>query len=144
MKFSVSHQLQPCLFLIHSNPCTENIEVYNIICDSLGIEPHPNNGTLRLPLKPVGLHSDDGEPLETPPDPVITSSPSSSTKAEDIAPTSLPGETTDSGVTDETDAPESEENDEDSNTEGSWWDLVSDHFESAKEWVTDLFSDEED
>jgi hypothetical protein len=48
----------------------ENIEVYNIICDSLFITPQPNNGTLRLPLKPVGLHSDpDSPPLETPPDP---------------------------------------------------------------------------
>ena len=28
------------------------------MCDSLGIEPKPNNGTLRLPLKPIGLHSD--------------------------------------------------------------------------------------
>ncbi|KAM5483081.1 hypothetical protein MaudMau93_006479 [Microsporum audouinii] len=36
----------------------QNIEVYNIICDSLRIKPCPNNGTLRLPLKPVGLHSD--------------------------------------------------------------------------------------
>ena len=36
----------------------QNLEVYNIICDSLGIEPKPNNGTLRLPLEPVGLHSD--------------------------------------------------------------------------------------
>ena len=36
----------------------ENTEVYNIVCDSLGIEPKPNNGTLRLPLKPIGLHSD--------------------------------------------------------------------------------------
>ncbi|KAL6720853.1 hypothetical protein ACLMJK_002778 [Lecanora helva] len=36
----------------------QNIEVYNIICDSIGLEPKPNNGTLRLPLKPVGLHSD--------------------------------------------------------------------------------------
>ena len=38
----------------------ENTEVYNIICDSIGIEPKPNNGTLRLPLKPIGLHSDEG------------------------------------------------------------------------------------
>ncbi|KAK2852161.1 hypothetical protein FQN49_005308 [Arthroderma sp. PD_2] len=40
----------------------QNIEVYNIICDSLGINPHLNNGTLRLPLKPVGLHSDGQTP----------------------------------------------------------------------------------
>ena len=39
----------------------QNTEVYNILCDSLGLEPKPNNGTLRLPLKPIGLHSDDKE-----------------------------------------------------------------------------------
>lgn len=37
---------------------TENTEVYNIICDSLSVTPRPNNGTLRLPLRPAGLHSD--------------------------------------------------------------------------------------
>lgn len=36
----------------------QNTEVYNIVCDSLGVEPKPNNGTFRLPLKPIGLHSD--------------------------------------------------------------------------------------
>ncbi|KAG8420662.1 hypothetical protein J3459_010878 [Metarhizium acridum] len=46
----------------------QNLEVYNILCDSLGIEPQPNNGTLRLPLKPVGTH-DDTKPPETPEDP---------------------------------------------------------------------------
>jgi hypothetical protein len=38
-------------------PMAENIEVYNIVCDSLGIAPAPNNGTVRLPLTPVGTHS---------------------------------------------------------------------------------------
>ncbi|KAL3417171.1 ectonucleotide pyrophosphatase/phosphodiesterase family member [Phlyctema vagabunda] len=42
----------------------QNIEVYNIICDSLDLTPRPNNGTLRLPLKPVGLHSPDTTPVE--------------------------------------------------------------------------------
>lgn len=42
----------------------QNLEVYNIVCDSLGIEPKPNNGTLRLPLKPVGLHSDEAATLD--------------------------------------------------------------------------------
>lgn len=36
----------------------QNTEVYNMLCDSLGVEPKANNGTLRLPLKPEGLHSD--------------------------------------------------------------------------------------
>jgi predicted AlkP superfamily pyrophosphatase or phosphodiesterase len=34
----------------------QNTEVYNIIADSLGVDPQPNNGTLRLPLKPIGTH----------------------------------------------------------------------------------------
>ena len=34
------------------------------MCDSLGIEPKRNNGTLRLPLKPVGLHSDKPIPTD--------------------------------------------------------------------------------
>ncbi|CAK7232566.1 hypothetical protein SBRCBS47491_008314 [Sporothrix bragantina] len=46
----------------------QNIEVYNMICDSIGIDPKPNNGTLRLPLKPIGLH--DAAPIEEPLDPV--------------------------------------------------------------------------
>ncbi|KAF1360682.1 Phosphodiest-domain-containing protein [Lizonia empirigonia] len=49
----------------------QNIELYNIICDSIGLSPAPNNGTLRLPLKPIGLHNDDEDlPDETPTDPV--------------------------------------------------------------------------
>ncbi|KAI9781698.1 MAG: hypothetical protein M1816_002222 [Peltula sp. TS41687] len=54
----------------------QNTEVYNIICDSLHLNPKPNNGTLRLPLKPVGLHSDNntGAP-ETPYDPAASNSP---------------------------------------------------------------------
>ena len=40
----------------------QNIELYNILCDSLGIEPKANNGTLRLPLKPKGKHNFDEQP----------------------------------------------------------------------------------
>jgi hypothetical protein len=54
--------------------CAENIEVYNIICDSLKLTPQPNNGTLRLPLKPIGLHSPETTP-EEPADPVPSTTP---------------------------------------------------------------------
>ncbi|CAI4210779.1 unnamed protein product [Parascedosporium putredinis] len=52
----------------------QNINVYNMLCDSLGLVPAPNNGTLRLPLTPIGLHSgqDFSEPLQ---DPEITPLP---------------------------------------------------------------------
>jgi hypothetical protein len=49
---------------LYTNVCKENIEVYNIVCDSLGIDPKPNNGTLRLPLKTIGLHSPETAPVE--------------------------------------------------------------------------------
>lgn len=49
----------------------QNIEVYNILCDSIGMVPMPNNGTYRLPMKPVGLH-EPGAELDTPQDPVTS------------------------------------------------------------------------
>jgi hypothetical protein len=51
--------------------------VYNIICDSLCLTPRPNNGTLRLPLKPVGLHSPETAPSDPldPVDPTATTDP---------------------------------------------------------------------
>ena len=62
--------------------------MYNIICDSIGIEPRPNNGTLRLPLKPVGLHSDkpdmpDDTPIDFPPDNTSANAPEASHPAND-------------------------------------------------------------
>jgi predicted AlkP superfamily pyrophosphatase or phosphodiesterase len=47
----------------------QNTAVYGIVCDSLGLPPASNNGTLRLPLEPVGLHSIAG-PGEIPEDPL--------------------------------------------------------------------------
>jgi hypothetical protein len=51
--------------------------VYNIICDSLDIDPKPNNGTLRLPLKTMGLHS----PETAPEDPIDPQEPESITSS---------------------------------------------------------------
>ncbi|KAI1329991.1 alkaline-phosphatase-like protein [Xylariaceae sp. FL0255] len=58
----------------------QNINVYNILCDSIGLEPMPNNGTLRLPLKVIGFH-DDTTVFEEHPDPVPTSSPEATASA---------------------------------------------------------------
>lgn len=60
----------------------QNIEVYNILCDSVGLDPVSNNGTLRLPLKPVGLHSSEAAPAPNAADPVTAS-----TTAETTTPT---------------------------------------------------------
>ena len=66
----------------------ENIEVYNIVCDSLGLAPKPNNGTLRLPLKPTGLHTPDTsieEPSDPPPPNTAASPVPSPASSEDEA-----------------------------------------------------------
>lgn len=52
-----------------------------MLCDSLGIEPRPNNGTLRLPLTPIGLHKPEDAP-EIPQDPVPTTEHVSSAQPE--------------------------------------------------------------
>ncbi|KAG5985988.1 hypothetical protein E4U54_005681 [Claviceps lovelessii] len=53
----------------------QNINVYNILCDTLGITPRPNNGTLRLPFHPIGLHSPENQEPQ-PADPPSSSSSS--------------------------------------------------------------------
>ncbi|KAF4976217.1 hypothetical protein FZEAL_7080 [Fusarium zealandicum] len=59
----------------------QNIEVYNMLCDSVGIEPKPNNGTLRLPLKPVGVHRPEDTPEEpADPEPSVEAKPSKPTQ----------------------------------------------------------------
>lgn len=62
--------LESYLHVLELTSLIENINVYNILCDSIGLEPRSNNGTLRLPLKTIGLH--DAEPetaLHDVPDP---------------------------------------------------------------------------
>ncbi|PTB74331.1 Phosphodiest-domain-containing protein [Trichoderma longibrachiatum ATCC 18648] len=75
----------------------QNIEVYNLLCDSLGVRPQPNNGTLRLPLKPIGTHDTEEEP-KLPEDPVtsytISSTSSVSVKTQTIPRPSVPPEPT--------------------------------------------------
>jgi hypothetical protein len=61
--------------------------VYNILCDSVGMEPMPNNGTLRLPLKPAGLH-DSETTLAEPTDPVPATSSSAEPSSVDLEPSS--------------------------------------------------------
>lgn len=70
--------------------------MYNILCDSVGLTPMPNNGTMRLPLSPIGLHDIDGggPNVETPPDPVDvsthTSADAASTLSSSTGPTNEP------------------------------------------------------
>lgn len=112
---------------------TENVNVYNIICDSLGLPPQPNNGTLRLPLKPIGLHSDAGAPaVEDPSDP-----PATSTFVADTPTHAAPA---DSKPTSPAEAPAGPN--PDSGTEDderpTWWGTLWGKVGEVKDWATDV------
>ena len=125
----------------------ENIELYNIVCDTLGVVPAPNNGTLRLPLKPVGHHADINAPQpETPydPPPNDVGEPLSSTalvasetlvfSSTEISASSTPAPQT---------APEKEQPDTgDEPPKGKlhkWWEWIASTFEDAKEKLKGMF-----
>ncbi|KAJ5274052.1 Alkaline phosphatase-like alpha/beta/alpha [Penicillium angulare] len=112
----------------------QNIEVYNILCDSLGIDPLPNNGTLRLPLNPVGLHSDEETPsLEQPADPPqFTSTTPAPSEPTSPAPEVPPAQTSPAADSDSKDEKK------------PWWQSALDKLEGWKEWTEELFSAQKD
>lgn len=115
-------------------PVFQNIEVYNIVCDSLGMAPHGNNGTIRLPMTTVGLHSDFNEPLELPVD----------------DPADIHDTTGDGTGSSSTATPTSDEqgqassvampDDSKSNVEShdSWWKYIHEQLEKAKDWAKEI------
>jgi len=142
--------------------CLENTEVYNILCDSLGLEPKPNNGTLRLPLKPVGFHTPESKPEEpsdpvpfssAPPLPTQTSTPTPVSASVDQIISISPIEA--SSAADPNEKPPSvvglnpphdppvetpatpDPNDLDEN-EKDFWQWFKDEFEKAKGWLSGL------
>ncbi|KAL8696721.1 MAG: hypothetical protein Q9201_007517 [Fulgogasparrea decipioides] len=108
----------------------QNIEVYNIVCDSIGIEPKPNNGTLRLPLKPIGVHSDDipGELLED------------MTSDDDMLAGAPPPNATQKAVPSEvaSDDPKVEDTSISTEHEDSYWAFIKVKFAEAKAWADDF------
>ncbi|CBF79613.1 hypothetical protein AN7550.2 [Aspergillus nidulans FGSC A4] len=130
----------------------QNINVYNILCDSLGIKPHPNNGTLRLPLKPNGLHSDEDAPvLDSPSDPPATQATKQIATISSSATSSAVSSTTVSSTSISSDAgsvlvspsakPESDAEDE---PDADWWESIWDKVEDIKDWANDLLDDIKD
>lgn len=122
----------------------ENTEVYNIICDSLSIVPQPNNGTLRLPLKPIGLHSDDPVPAhEVPTDfsvhaenesSLISPAPPSTSSTTDD-PNNAPAVPVLSNGEEADDISEGEEDEDDLS---DWWTYVVSKVEAAKAWAAGI------
>jgi hypothetical protein len=113
-------------------PVFQNTEVYNIVCDSLGIAPHPNNGTLKLPLKTEGLHSDADAPvLETPADPVNEEKhedpPLPTAASDEVVPPADPKQ-------DDTSSQEAEQG----QGKAKWWQFIHDQLQKAKEWAKEF------
>lgn len=127
-----------------TNGTTENIEVYNIICDSVGITPLANNGTLRLPLKPIGLHSDeDNIPDETPADPVSASpapSPSPPPSFPEVV-VPPPSSATPAQQPSKAASPASSATPTGTHAADSWWQGLTHLAEGAQEWVDNFLHD---
>ena len=139
------------LLLRFTNSFTENVNVYNLICDSIGIKPLPNNGTLHLPFTTIGLHSDDDTPgLDPPTDPpqtaaTISPSPSPSIKSTSPAPAATPpSHEIPAESSSDPDDEGNEEVDEETSSLQSFYDGVKDTLSSIKDWFGQLFSAEED
>lgn len=128
-KFFVSYLFHAYAFTNNA----ENINVYNILCDSLGISPHPNNGTMHLPLKPVGLHSDEDAPaLDSPSDPPATSTAANTAPSPTVTVTQAESASPSSSTKPEQEADEDSEN---------WLDSIWDKVEDVKDWASDLIDD---
>lgn len=134
----------------------QNIEVYNIVCDSLGINPSSNNGTLRLPLQPLGLHSDPeapedelptdlpamSTPLEEGTGPTIDSSNEGSIVPHVLSSTGAPPAPT--STEQPTEGEEGEKGDKYFDSFEDFWNWVEQKFNSAKDWVVEIIDRPED
>tara|TARA_R110002003_G_scaffold589_2_gene20566 strand:- start:32685 stop:33158 length:474 start_codon:yes stop_codon:yes gene_type:complete len=138
----------------------ENIELYNIICDSINLTPAPNNGTLRLPLTPTGHHNDSTTPDETPPDPATHTLPSQpfatpllatmSASLGSISSIASGLEDTSPSLSNEDEVPVRptppsvtgvEKPKETSNGDEKWWEWLTHKAEEVEEWVEDFVSE---
>ena len=122
-----------------------------MLCDSLEIEPRPNNGTIRLPLKPVGLHSDPDAPsIEDANDLPSTSIPSTRTSTSKqqkptATHTTVVIEPTPSSPVDDT--ADKNPSDEDEKEFSSFFDevvnTIGDTLGSFGDWVSGLFGSDD-
>jgi len=117
----------------------------------------PNNGTLRLPLSPIGLHDDDeGSAIETPPDPVESPKATGSAAGSQSPNTALTMEpstispttstaaaaaTTESVVVDLSPMPtdaigDEDDNDEQMDDKHSFWDWLTDKIGGVWDKIT--------
>lgn len=128
--------------------------MYNLVCDSLNLPPKPNNGTLRLPLHPVGIHTPENTPPEpqdpepssssttsaassgasvAAPDPIFSISPVEASSAADpneVPPTIVGVDDPDAGV----DRPTVTDDSSKSEEEKNFWNWLKGKVDDVKAW----------
>ncbi|KAL8834750.1 MAG: hypothetical protein Q9170_003627 [Blastenia crenularia] len=126
------HPLMRSIFIARGPafPHEPNSRLDVFLCDSLGIEPKPNNGTLRLPLEPIGVHSDQlshaGDvPEDLPSDAAMKDIPSNSNSSQ-AATSAVEGET--------------EAQTDDVDESNSYWAFIKGKFEEAKAWADEIIT----
>lgn len=106
-----------------------------MICDSINVTPAPNNGTLRLPLKPIGLHSDPDTPAnETPSDPPPHSSSASPSPSPSPSPSEIPSPASTPPASQTSSAPPAQS----SEAEMAWWQYLTHKAQHMQEWVDEF------
>ncbi|KAM0802327.1 alkaline-phosphatase-like protein [Usnea florida] len=129
----------------------QNTEVYNIVCDSLGLEPKPNNGTLRLPLKPIGLHSDkptssddsvpDFPAEASEPNPAASSVETSVSNDKASANDTKPVDSMETeGLTDTVSSEDGEQSEEAKEALNNFWALVKAKMKAAQQWAKEVIA----
>jgi predicted AlkP superfamily pyrophosphatase or phosphodiesterase len=127
----------------------QNTEVYNIVCDSLEIIPHPNNGTLHLPLTPIGVHPGIPDTPVFPDFPPTTVGQSSvptshfATISTSIPPVSVGVDIPDPipirpVISNGNGPPDDKKG---GNRPKTWWQYLVDKLEEGKAWASKLFNE---
>ncbi|MCJ1462921.1 hypothetical protein MMC07_001525 [Pseudocyphellaria aurata] len=111
----------------------QNTEVYNIVCDSLGIKPKPNNGTLRLPLVPIGLHSDQSPTDDDIPTDLLSDPASTVPATPEMTASATSRMSTPTGQS------ESDSNEKEVEESQSLWDYLKATLDAAKSWAVSVF-----
>lgn len=121
-----------------------------MLCDSVGLEPRPNNGTLRLPLQPTGQHqSEDTPPELADPEPSTRLpakvEPTIDASATPSAAQSAEGEhseiTSPTPSTEPSESEENEEGDDDQDGDDKSHHGLTGSIEDALDWVTGELED---
>ncbi|KXT12754.1 hypothetical protein AC579_679 [Pseudocercospora musae] len=113
----------------------QNTEVYNILCDSLGLEPRPNNGTIRLPFQTDGLHDfeafvpepDDPAPTDHIDASILLPPPVIAADADSFNPPVAEAAIDDGDGT------------QDKTASGSWREWFNDKIQDFKQWASGVF-----